>query len=214
MGYKRKFFEEKGYDENKYKKYFHQNQAEYIRKKLRSVELYEHGNEFNEIATVLSLNQQVVRGYINLYIKEGFEGLCKPIKRAHKSRLTSPELAEFEAVILHKRPNEVGLQGNIWTGATMRQYIKNKYSVEYKKGIYDLLERLKLSHQKAHADYGNAKVEEQAAFIQDLKDTLLQADDKTAVIKFDEFSVQSKPSSYYGWAKKNTRPKVKTNEKK
>jgi hypothetical protein len=94
----------------------------------------------------------------------------------------------------------VGLEGNIWTGTLMRQYLKNTYDVTYKSGIYDLLERLELSHQKAHADYGNAKEEDQIAFINELKDTLLQADDKTAVVKFDEFSVSTKTSTYYGWA--------------
>ena len=36
MGYKRVEFNEKGFDEIRYKKYFSQNQAEYIRRKLRS----------------------------------------------------------------------------------------------------------------------------------------------------------------------------------
>ncbi len=57
-----------------------------------------------------------------------------------------------------------------------------------------------------------AKPSEQVAFIKDLQ-TLIEADEKTAVIKFDEFSVCQKPSSYYGWAEKNTRPKFVTNEK-
>lgn len=43
---------------------------------------------------------------------------------------------------------------------------------------------------------------------------LLQADEQRAVLMFDEFSVCEKPSSYYGWAEKNTRPKVLTDEKK
>jgi hypothetical protein len=43
---------------------------------------------------------------------------------------------------------------------------------------------------------------------------LLAADEGTTVIKFDEFSVCEKPSAYYGWAEKNMRPRVVTDEKK
>jgi hypothetical protein len=96
----------------------------------------------------------------------------------------------------------------------MRVYLKKEYKVDYKSSIYDLLERLDLTHQKEHADYGNAKVEEQKIILEDLKNTLLEADEQTVVLKFDELSVCEKPSAKYGWAEKNTRPKVVTDEKK
>ena len=214
MGYKRIKFNQKGFNELEYKKYFNQNQAEYIRIKLRSVQLYNDGNEFEAVAKILLIEQQSVRAYINIYIDGGFEELCKKVKRPQSSLLTATQSLEFKTVLLSKRPSEVGLTGNIWTGQIMCDYLKKTYNVSYKSGIYDLLERLNLSHQKAHADYGNAKAEDQKAFIADLKQTLLQANNKTAVIKFDEFSVCEKPSSYYGWAEKNTRPKFTTNEKK
>ena len=95
----------------------------------------------------------------------------------------------------------------------MREFIKREFAVDYKSGIYDLLERLNLSHQKAHADYQNASKDEQLEFIEDFKQTLLASDDNNAVITFDEFSISTKPGNYYGWAEKNTRPKVKTDEK-
>jgi hypothetical protein len=93
----------------------------------------------------------------------------------------------------------------------MRNYLKNSYGIVYKSGIYDLLARLNLSHQKAHADY--AKSDEQIAFLDELKNTLLNADKKRAVVKFDEFSVCEKPTPHYGWAEKNTHPKRMTNQK-
>jgi len=73
--------------------------------------------------------------------------------------------------------------------------------------------RLHLSHQKAHSDYQNADKSEQLHFIKQFKQTLSASDDKNAVITFDEFSISSKPGNYYGWAEKNTRPRVKTDEK-
>lgn len=214
MGYKRIKFDQKGFDEKAYKRFFHQKQAAYIRTKLRSIQLYHQGKEFEAIAETLNIHHQSVRKYINIYIASGFEGLCQEVVRPQGSLLSPEQSAKFKEILLSKRPCEVGFQGNIWTGELMCQYLKETYQVVYKSGIYDLLERLNLSHQKAHADYDNAKLSEQKAFIEDLKDTLLKADGKTAIVKFDEFSVCEKPSSYYGWAEKNTRPKVVTNEKK
>ena len=96
----------------------------------------------------------------------------------------------------------------------MRQYLERTYDVRYKSGIYDLLERLGLTHQRAHSDYGNADPEEQRVYLEKLTDSLLSADEQTAVVKFDEFSVSERPGNYYGWAEKNTRPRVVTDEKK
>ena len=213
MGYKRAKFEQKGFNEIDYKRYFHLNQASYIRTKLRCIQLYHQGKDFDEIAQVLLIHHQSVRKYINIYISHGFKGVCQPDNRPQSSQLNPEQSASFKQILLTKRPNDIGLDGNIWTGKLMCQYLKENYNIVYKSGIYDLLERLNLSHQKAHADYGNARPSEQIDFIKNLKTSLLEAGPKTAIIKFDEFSVCQKPTSYYGWAEKNTRPTFITDEK-
>jgi transposase len=202
-----------GLDELEYQRYFHQNQAEYIRTKLRCVRMYYAGNSFGQICARLGLHHQSARKYVNTYLAGGLEQLCQPTVRRQPCLLSQEQAAAFKQVLLSTRPEEVGLEGNLWTGQLMCQYLSQSYGVVYKSGIYDLLERLNLSHQKAHADYGNADPNQRMAFLTDLKDTLLAADEKTAVVKFDEFSVCERPTSYYGWAEKNTRPRVVTNEK-
>jgi len=166
------------------------------------------------IALLLLIHEKTVGTHIGSYLKGGFELLCKKIQRPKKSKLNQQQQVLFREVLLHKKPNEVGLSGNIWTGQLMRQYLKASFDVHYNAGIYDLLERMGLTHQKAHADYGNAQVAAQQAFGQELENTLYQADEQTAVVFFDEFSVCEKPSGYYGWAEKNSRPTFTTNEKK
>ncbi len=95
----------------------------------------------------------------------------------------------------------------------MRQLIKREFAIDYQSGIYDLLDRLDLSHQKAHSDYQNADKNEQREFLAQFKQTLLASDLQNAVITFDEFSISTKPTNYYGWAERNNRPRVKTDEK-
>ena len=213
----RKKIDEKGFDETSYARNFHQHGLEYIRVRLRCLKLFWEGKDFAEIADIYGLHIQSCRKYINIYISGGFELVCKPSSRAQPCALTSEQQSAFKKILLEKRPCDLSIEsltGNIWTGKMMRIYLSLTYNVDYRGGIYDLLERLNLSHQKAHSDYGNAKKADQEAFLEDLKNTLLQADNQTAVIKFDEFSVCEKPTSYYGWAEKNTRPRFVTDEKK
>lgn len=210
----RKQFAAKGFDETDWQKHFHQCQQEYIRTKLRCIQLYAAGKSTKDIMSDLGISLKSIRTYIRLYIQLGLATITKPVKRPQSSLLTQTQQSDFKTVLLTSCPQDYGLVGRIWTGSTMQQYLKNTYQIDYKSGIYDLLERLNLSHQKAHADYLNAKPEEQQAFLKEFTHILLKADGQTAVVAYDEFSVCEKPSSYYGWAEKNTRPAIKTNEKK
>ena len=144
MGYKRKNFAEKGWDEKRYKRYFHQNQAEYIRLRLRCVKAYSDGQEFRAIAGQYGVHEQSCRKYVQMYINGGFGALCKATKRKQPTNMTAEQEQAFKEALLHLRPCEVGLSGNIWTGKLMCQYLEQTYGVVYKSGIYDLLERLNL----------------------------------------------------------------------
>lgn len=207
-------FQKRGLDLTEWQRTMHRHPIEYIRRKLRVIEAYHKNPSVQALAAQLSLHPRTIRGYLNTYIAGGLPALCVPEKRPQPTNLTVEQEAAFKQQLLRSRPADHGLEGNIWTGQLMRQYIKKTYSVDYHSGIYDLLERLNLSHQKAHADYGNADPIQQQAFLDTFKNALLAADDTHAVAVFDEFSVCEKPTSYYGWAEKNTRPVHVTDEKK
>jgi transposase len=207
-------FVEKGFDESDYQRFYRCHQAEYIRIRMRAVHSYAAHLDFTLAAQSSGVCASSLRKYVNMYLVGGFAGLCQADTRHQPCFLSPAQALAFKAVLLNSTPSEQGLSGNLWTGSLMCTYLKKTYGVVYQSGIYDLLERLNLSHQKAHADYGNADKEAQKAYIETLQNTLLQADAKTAILQFDEFSVCEKPTSYYGWAEKNTRPQVKTNEKK
>jgi transposase len=205
--------ENKGFDETVWNKFFRRHQQEYIRKRLRAVKLFAENIEVSVICKQLEINKNSLYLFVRIYLADGFKGLCRPTTRNHKTRLTKEQELAFKQIILTKAPFECGLEGNLWTGGVMCQFIKQMFSVEFTSGIYDLLKRLNLSHQKAHSDYQNADKDEQLQFIENFKQTLLASDEHNAAITFDEFSISSKPSNYYGWAEKNTRPRVKTDEK-
>lgn len=206
-------FDKLGFDHAKWSKYFQRYQQEYIRKRLRAIKLFAENTAVSTICQTLPLNKNTFYLFVNLYLKEGFEGLCRPALRPKPTLLSPAQELSFKQTILTKAPFECALEGNIWNGGLMREFIKREFAVHYKSGIYDLLDRLNLSHQKAHSDYQNADKNEQLQFLDRFKQTLLESDEQNAALTFDEFSISSKPSSYYGWAEKNTRPRVKTDEK-
>jgi transposase len=206
-------FNKLGFDQIKWTKYFQRYQQEYIRKRLRAIKLFAENNDVSTICQTLSLNKNTFYLFVNLYLKEGFEGLCRLAVRPKPTLLSSEQELSFKQTIISKAPFECGLEGNIWNGQLMREFIKREFKIEFKSGIYDLLDRLNLSHQKAHSDYQNASKEEQIRFLEDFKQVLLNSDGQNATITFDEFSIQNKPTSSYGWAERNTRPRVKTDEK-
>ena len=214
MGYSRKPLQSVGFDEVDWQHYYHRRQQSYIRLKLQRIKLYWEGQSVQAIAKELHLSSKSIGLYLGQYIAWGLAGLAQPTRRPQPSALSLEQRAAFKTTLLTSCPQDQGLEGRIWTGHQMKQYLKNTYQVDYKSGIYDLLEGLNLSHQKAHADYANADVVQQKAFLVIFTDTLLVADEKTAVVAFDEFSVSEKPTAAYGWAEKNTRPTFKTDEKK
>lgn len=81
MGYSRKQFLAKGFEETDWQKYFHRNQQAYIRLKLTCVKSYAEGKLPAQIAESLSLSRLSVRRYITQYLLGGLVGLCQPTRR-------------------------------------------------------------------------------------------------------------------------------------
>jgi transposase len=211
---KRSQFDAIGFTKAVWYKHYHQHQTSYIRTRLNCIKYFAAGYDFAAVAAHLGIGRQAVRNAVNAYITGGYAAVVKRISRPQPTFLTPAQTADFRNIILTTHPTEHGFSANIWTASVMIDYIKQTYNVTYKTGIYDLLDRLNLSHQRAHADYSNADPVAQSAFIADFEATLYAEPPSTAIVFADEFSVCEKPTSYYGWAERNTRPKVHTNEKK
>jgi transposase len=214
MTHTRKLFLARGFDNDEYKRVHHRCQAEYLRTRLRCVKTFAEGHDVDVLPAMVGKSITTCRKYVQLYIKGGFASLMQADTRKQPRFLSDVQEQEFKTLLLTTRPCDHGIEGNIWTAERMKTFISARYGVTYKSGIYDLLERLGLSHQRAHADYGNASPEAQYAYLQELRHVLSAADETHRVVSFDEFSIGAIPTPYYGWAVKNTRPVVKTDEKK
>ena len=75
-------------------------------------------------------------------------------------------------MLLLEKPIDYGIDRNIWTGKIISYVIELRWEVTLKTTrIYEILNELNLSYQKAHRDYANASKEQQQTFIWYLKKT-------------------------------------------
>ena len=84
--------------------------------------------------------------------------------------MNNEQRQELRRIILNERPTKYGIDREIWTGDIMSAVIKQLWNVDLKTSrIYEILEELRLSHQKTHRDYANASPEAQKEFVEILK---------------------------------------------
>ncbi len=75
-------------------------------------------------------------------------------------------------MLLSEKPIDYGVDRNIWTGEIISYVIELRWGIKLKTTrIYEILNELNLSYQKAHRDYANASKEQQKVFILNLKKT-------------------------------------------
>jgi transposase len=75
-------------------------------------------------------------------------------------------------MILTQRPTDYGRERQMWTGAILSEVIAQRFEVQLKDSrIYELLDELGLSYQRAHRDYANANSQAQKAWVDTVKKT-------------------------------------------
>jgi len=118
-----------GLDEASFKRYWHNHQKEYTRKHLRSVLLYYQGVSCPAIGGKLGIKGQTVGKYVETYLSGGLKALYAKVKRPRQGALSVEQEPVFKQTLLSRRPFEVGLRGNIWTGELMEERILSAYGV-------------------------------------------------------------------------------------
>lgn len=198
-----------------WQKLYNNTQQEYLRKRLRAIKYLYEGKMRPEIAKIIGCTYKTLTTWIDLFLNKGLEALVTPVKHNVKQRLSPQQKIELKEIIINKLPSDYGIDRNIWTGKIIAEVIYKQWSISYKLArIYEILYEIGLSHQRAHRDYINADSQQQKDFVQKVEKTLDSLPSNTRAMFYDEFAVFDRPSIFYGWAEKNTRPKVPSDEKK
>ena len=75
-------------------------------------------------------------------------------------------------MILEQSPRDYGIVRNLWTADIMIEVIQSRWNISLKSSrIYEILEELGLSYQRAHRDYEPPDKDAQKAFVEEVKKT-------------------------------------------
>ncbi len=151
---------------------YYKHQQEYIRKRLLAIKYLYEGKSRIEVSELLDCHYKTITTWIDKFLEGGLIFVVKPIIHQKQSRLNLEQKHELKRMLLSEKPVDYGIDRNIWTGQIISNIIELRWGVKLKTTrIYEILNELNLSHQKAHRDYANADKEQQKLFIWKLKKT-------------------------------------------
>lgn len=156
-----------------WQKLYYKHQQEYIRKRLLAIKYLYSGQSRAEVAKILNCTYKTLSTWIDKFLDGGLNELVKPIKHQVTEKLSQQQKQDLKTIILTSTPIDYGIDRNLWTGKIIAEILRSEMGVELKGSrIYEILDELNLSHQKAHRDYANADEEKQNIFVSNLKKNL------------------------------------------
>jgi len=194
-------------------------QKEYIRTRLKAIRWLWEGKSRPEIVAKLDIDRSSLLNWIKVLIAEGIEQGLKILTQGKKVKKSGKLSFEQQESLLYtlenEKPSDYGYEQNIFTGQILVEVVKKKWQIELTdQTIYNILHRQDFSYQRGHRDYDDADPLAQEAYALELKTALKNKADDEKFVFFDEFSVTNRPTTFYGWARVNTKFKVPSNEKK
>ena len=206
--------QDKPLDEDEWQKRYYRDQQQYIRQRLDAVKLLNQGSSRTQVCEQVGCSYDTLTSWIDKYLSGGLSELVCPIRHHKPSRLSLAQQQQLKTMILTQRPTDYGIDRQMWTGALLCEVVAKRFTVQLKDSrIYELLEELGLSYQRAHRDYANADLQAQTEWVETVKKKLQAQLPGERTVFFDEFAVYDRPSLFYGWAERNTRPQVESDER-
>jgi putative transposase len=140
-----------------------------MQRKYLVIHLHMRGYKNNEIAPIVSLNQQTVGIYVNTYNNLGLDGLIPKKPPGRPCLLTNGQELDLYNTVSQNTPDEVGFDGRKnWTASLACSWVEQKFSVKYSiNGMLDLFHRLNLSYTRPTYVLAKADLEKQEEFKRD-----------------------------------------------
>ena len=161
---------EKPFDPDEWQKLYYRHQQQYIRNRLDAIKLLQQGDSRTEVCQQVGCSYDTLSSWLKKYLNGGLNELVCPITHQKPSRLSSEQQQQLKLIVLEHRPTDYGIDRQMWTGAILSEVIAQRFGVQLKDSrIYELLEELGLSYQRAHRDYANADRQTQQEWVRTLK---------------------------------------------
>ena len=167
-----KALKNQAFDADKWQKLYYRHQQQYIRHRLKAIKLLYQDNSRIEVCEQVGCSYDTLTSWLRNYLQGGLEALVRPIRHQKSSRLSKEQQQQLKEMILTQRPTDYGIERQMWTGAIISEVIAQSFKVELKDSrIYQLLQELGLSYQRAHRDYANANPKAQKEWVETIKKT-------------------------------------------
>lgn len=168
--------QDKSLDADEWQKFYYRHQQHYIRQRLEAVKLLKQGNSRTQVCEQVRCSYDTLTSWMDKYLNGGLSGLVRPIRHQKPSRLSVEQQQQLKRMVLTQRPSDYGIERQMWTGAILCEVIAQRFKVQLKDSrIYELLEELGLSYQRAHRDYANADPQAQNEWVDTVKKTASSA---------------------------------------
>jgi transposase len=196
---------------------YKRHQQEYLRTRLKAIRMLWEGMSRQEVIAQLSIDRKSLLTWVKTLVTHGVQAglrLLATAKRIKKSgKLTAEQEQRLTEMVEQESPKTYGYSHNIFTGQIFVELVDRLWNISVSdQTIYNSLDRQGFSYQRGHRDYENADPAQQRAYAERLKAQLDQQSAHEKHLFFDEFSLSNRPTTFYGWARKNTRFKVPSNE--
>ena len=101
----------KGFDQAQWHKYYARHQQEYIRRRLKAVNLYYSSMKREAIAKQLQISYKTLSGYLDRYLSAGLQGLVSPIVKPRLQSLNPQQQNKLAHMVLHESPQDYSKKG-------------------------------------------------------------------------------------------------------
>jgi transposase len=145
------------FEREEWQKLYYRHQQQYLRQRLEAIRLRSQGQTRTQVCDQVGCSYDTLSSWIDKYLEGGLSHLVSPIQHQKPSRLSVEQQQQLKVMVLSERPSDYGIERQMWTGAILSEVIAQRFQVQLKDSrIYEILDELGLSYQRAHRDYANA----------------------------------------------------------
>src|SRR5919199_840186 len=185
-------------------------------KRLHALLAVAEGMAVRDVAQMLDLGEQTVRGYLNRFFWQGLSSGVYTRPPGRPAKLTKTQRKALTELI-QAGPQAAGYTSGCWNTPMIQDLIQRHFGVEYHPHyIATLLHNMGFSYQKARFVSDHLNEAKRLAWRQTRWPKILcQAKQRKALLLFgDEASFAQWGSLSYTWAPKGQQPEVPTSGKR
>jgi transposase len=162
----------KGYSPEEIKALIKRNERYTIGIRLYAVYQVALGQPSRKLEELYQTSFKQITNWVHRFEQEGVEGLKDKPGRGRKPSLSPEQMAALSDLLLNGSPVDYGYNTETWTGPVLIDWVGKSFGVEFKKAqIYNIINQLGFSYQKAKGFYPEADEKAQEDFKEGLKKT-------------------------------------------